>query len=684
MAFELISADINPLIERRILHDVTIERRMYSHSQARVVIDWDEDLLEGDKKSKGLHPTATLGASMLNAQLEIHWRGDDLTPDFVCFQGYVTHVSAQHHATHSSIVLDCISLSKQADLIPKYRVWQACTLLDVCQHIAGKEPIFLIQSDAESVLGGISLDLSVQYEETDFAYLSRMLHAWGIPMFVDDRAGKVGIGGPKISGNGAFPAINWHCDSVSLEGSLTPLDDKSRNAGSGASGTAKQRTGTFNSSLKRDGSGYLPRLDDDHLEEREWILDRVMETAFQTHCALYRIQWSGQLFDYSPGIGVMFAEQAFLIRAVRIASDHTSTAVTQEFLLQDYMAPMQLHPRRVAWPSRMLWARVTKNNDEDPTRQGRMQVEFDWEKLDPTGGSDRCWLPTMTPYGGLKGTTGTSGFLSLPEVGERVLVQFLGEWDSDAVILGSVREYARDGFIYDPDQTKRWRTPTGNQVSLTTKTDGSDIVQIKCQDQLIFEGVISNGKQVVIMDLFDSTTERVHFQKGGGPTRLDIFCSGEIYMHADQKLLLEGGMVQIKSTTGNVNIDGAPMVMINCGPWSLQPLTLDKDSGQESPAKTAKKRAKPPTWSAMVPASASSAATDAAAKKEDLHFIEFVLKEKETGEPIPNERYRVKLPDGSIREGSTDANGRLRVDGIPAGQCQISYPDLDADTWEPI
>src|SRR5579883_1404549 len=99
MAFEIVSSDINSLVDRRLVHDVTIERRLYSHSEAVVVIDWDESLLEGDKKSKGLNPTASLGAAMLNSEIQIDWRGDDLGSQVTCFKGYVCGVSARHSAT---------------------------------------------------------------------------------------------------------------------------------------------------------------------------------------------------------------------------------------------------------------------------------------------------------------------------------------------------------------------------------------------------------------------------------------------------------------------------------------------------------------------------------------------------------------------------------------------------------
>src|SRR5438128_1008565 len=134
MAFELVSADINNLVKRKILHDVKIDRYLYQHSQASIVIDWDENVLEGDRSKAGLHPTASLGAAMLNAKVKINWRGYDLQPSVECFSGYVAGIEAQHTATRSNVVLHCISLSKRTDMVPRFRVWQSCTLLDICQH----------------------------------------------------------------------------------------------------------------------------------------------------------------------------------------------------------------------------------------------------------------------------------------------------------------------------------------------------------------------------------------------------------------------------------------------------------------------------------------------------------------------------------------------------------------------
>ncbi len=55
------------------------------------------------------------------------------------------------------------------------------------------------------------------------------------------------------------------------------------------------------------------------------------------------------------------------------------------------------------------------------------------------------------------------------------------------------------------------------------------------------------------------------------------------------------------------------------------------------------------------------------------------------GEPIPKERYELKLPDGSVQRGTLNYRGRARADGITMpGACMVKFPDLDADAWERI
>lgn len=49
--------------------------------------------------------------------------------------------------------------------------------------------------------------------------------------------------------------------------------------------------------------------------------------------------------------------------------------------------------------------------------------------------------------------------------------------------------------------------------------------------------------------------------------------------------------------------------------------------------------------------------------------------------PVPDQRYRIEVPDGTFREGNLDKQGKARVDGIDPGQCEVSFPDLDGSEW---
>lgn len=56
----------------------------------------------------------------------------------------------------------------------------------------------------------------------------------------------------------------------------------------------------------------------------------------------------------------------------------------------------------------------------------------------------------------------------------------------------------------------------------------------------------------------------------------------------------------------------------------------------------------------------------------------------EDDQPVPGAKYRVKLTDGSIREGTLDQKGVAGFDGISSGDCEVSFPDFDQEAWAPI
>jgi hypothetical protein len=65
------------------------------------------------------------------------------------------------------------------------------------------------------------------------------------------------------------------------------------------------------------------------------------------------------------------------------------------------------------------------------------------------------------------------------------------------------------------------------------------------------------------------------------------------------------------------------------------------------------------------------------------HWLEIELVD-DLGNVVPNEKYRVTLPDGRVREGRLNAQGRARMDDVPPGVCEVGFPDIDASEWGPL
>jgi hypothetical protein len=67
--------------------------------------------------------------------------------------------------------------------------------------------------------------------------------------------------------------------------------------------------------------------------------------------------------------------------------------------------------------------------------------------------------------------------------------------------------------------------------------------------------------------------------------------------------------------------------------------------------------------------------------KQEKTWIEFDLLD-ELDQPVPGRRYRLTLPDGSVREGTLDSSGSVRVRNIDPGMCRITFTDIDAREWK--
>jgi hypothetical protein len=66
---------------------------------------------------------------------------------------------------------------------------------------------------------------------------------------------------------------------------------------------------------------------------------------------------------------------------------------------------------------------------------------------------------------------------------------------------------------------------------------------------------------------------------------------------------------------------------------------------------------------------------------QEKHWVAIELVD-EDGNGVDGIAYSIITPDNQEYTGVTDAHGLARIDNIPAGQCKISFPELDKDAYK--
>ncbi|MDQ2798881.1 MAG: phage late control D family protein, partial [Armatimonadota bacterium] len=246
MAFQIQIAGAEELSTRHLLTQVVIERPLYDHARAELTLHWHEGSRYEDRQ------TAFLAAKILNCPIDIQWKDNDLTEHVLCFHGYIEDVRGRRNTASSSLILSCVAFSKRTDLIPRYRTFQATTLLEIAQHIAHSEPLIKIDQAGDLDL---PIVLSIQHGETDYAYLSRMMHAWAVPMITQDKTGQILLGARGTEPRTPFPDACYGWSEINFSGDLEALPYLA-DGGGGPAGLARSRVQEHNAQLSRLAARY--------------------------------------------------------------------------------------------------------------------------------------------------------------------------------------------------------------------------------------------------------------------------------------------------------------------------------------------------------------------------------------------------------------------------------------------
>ncbi|MCA9622048.1 MAG: type VI secretion system tip protein VgrG, partial [Myxococcales bacterium] len=316
----------------------------------------------------------------------------------------------------------------------------------------------------------------VQYAESDYDFLSRLLEDAGITMFFEDVEGTT-----RLVLRDAPQAAALREPALPYE--QAPSGELLREVVTDVRVTRRIRPGRY---TQRDvdyrrspdfplvaseggGSGIEGRLERYHLNYGAFLFSAESDGqtpiaddrgAARTNLAVaarqverrlaakrsdaWRCSFKTTVHELGPGDVVHLAghPRADLAEEVRllVAGGRLSGSALGDwdheletaFAAQAYHPPLATpKPKTLGIESATV---VGPAGDEIHTDElGRVRVQFHWDREGTRDGGSSCWIPVNQPWGGT-----SFGAVNLPRVGQEVLIDFLGEDPDRPVIVGRV------------------------------------------------------------------------------------------------------------------------------------------------------------------------------------------------------------------------------------------------------
>ncbi|EJY3553815.1 type VI secretion system tip protein VgrG [Salmonella enterica] len=345
-----------------------------------------------------------------------------------------------------------------------YKAFQNKTVVDILDEVLAEYPYPVEKRLVESYP---VRTWQVQYGETDFDFLQRLMQEWGIYWwFEHSEDSHTLVLADAISAHKACPdspLVEWHQEGLKLDKEFI-------------------HTITANESL-RTGQWVLD--DFDFTKPRSLLANTVANPRETGHATYEHYEWPGDYFDKSegemltrirmeaqrsPGSRVLGAGNIrTLMTGYTFTLENYPTAeVNQEYLLmqtllfvqdnaqhsgQDqhftFSTRFELHPtREVFRPQRTVSKPHTKGPQSaivtGPSGQeiwtdqyGRVKVQFGWDRYGKMDENSSCWIRVSYPWAG-KGF----GMIQIPRIGQEVLVDFKNGDPDLPIIVG--RTYNQD------------------------------------------------------------------------------------------------------------------------------------------------------------------------------------------------------------------------------------------------
>jgi len=217
---------------------------------------------------------------------------------------------------------------------------------------------------------------------------------------------------------------------------------------------------------------------------------------------------------------------------------HVATDVDYSNAFEAFPAANTYRPRRTTpkpvIPGTQTAIVVGKSGEEIWTdKYGRVKVQFHWDQLGKNDENSSCWIRVAQGWAGK-----AWGAWFLPRIGQEVVVSFL-EGDPDRPLV--------TGSVYNAEQTLPYTLPTDqtkSTVKSNTSKGGSGFNEIRFEDKKDSEEVFVQAQKDMNVVVNNNETRKVGFtKKDKGNQTIDIY--------QDRTTTLDQGNDKLQIKTGN-------------------------------------------------------------------------------------------------------------------------------------
>jgi len=405
------------------------------------------------------------------------------------FNGYVTRFSqgetlGRYYEYRMTVSAWLWFLTRTADC----KIFQEKTVPDIIKEVFADHPVAVFD---DGLTGKYSQrEYCVQYRETDFNFVSRLMEEEGIYYYFEHSDGKHTLklvdsdsGHQKLAGKSS---IAYHLPGRTLHGdeeyiqvfrqdqriqpgtvAMRSFDFAKPKADLGVKAKNVQQHERADYEVYDYQGDYVQADNGDHYARvRIDELHTQFELA-EAECNVREIA-VGKLFSFTNAPRKDQEKDYLIVSAEYELQNNTYETVTQEDAI--YRCTMKVLQSRQQFRPARITHRPTVGGPQTAVvvgpggeeiycdKYGRVKVQFHWDRYGKKNENSSCWIRVSNPWAG-----GNWGGIAIPRMGQEVIVDFL-EGDPDQPII--------TGRVYNADQMPPYALP-GNMTQTGIKSRSS-------------------------------------------------------------------------------------------------------------------------------------------------------------------------------------------------------------------